>query len=484
MPDTAARLQEELDFARRWTLKPGFERFAPLRQLLANEFADPVVREQQLLQQLQDLLRYAGSKVPFYAGHWGAAGVDASAVGSLSQLERLPMISRHDVVSRFDALCTPGVDLSHPQVYTSRTSGSTGLPVKVVQSVGDLRMFALLSQRQMRWFRFDITGRMARIRLPKHLSRTAGGRSLRDGEALRMPAWTYVGEFFETGDEVHFNLNNSRASQIAWLKAEKPAYLLTFPPLLEELALANDCQPLPGLKGVVAVASMLTDAMRSRIEQSFGVKAHQGYGLNEFGMVGSQCEAGRYHTHTENTLVEIVDDQGHAVAPGETGRLVVTTLINRLMPLIRYDTGDVARAVAGPCRCGRTLPSFGEVLGRFVRYAGTPEGTRPRVNGLLGEVAKMPNELFTNIRQYQFYQTREEDFEIRVKLAGTLPDEFTQRLQDAWERLNAEDPGRKLRIVEVDEIPRTPSGKQLDFMSAFHELDPAFEANKTDSEPD
>ena len=473
---TALRLQAELDFARSWKPLPGMERFAPLAQLLHNEFADPEARVAPLRSQLTDLLRYAEKEVPFYGKHW--AGIGAAAVKRIGQLQRLPLINRHHVVAQFDALRHPAVDPGNPQVYTSRTSGSTGLPVKVLQTINDLRMFALLGQRQTRWFRFDISQRLARIRRPNHLFRRDDGSELQPGEAVRKPRWANVGEFFHTGDEVHMTLENPRATQLAWLKSERPGYLLTFPPLLEQLALANDCQPLPGLKGVVAVASMLTEAMRARVEQAFGVTVQQGYGMNEFGMVASRCEAGRYHVHTENNWVEIVDGEGQTVSPGESGRLVVTTLTNRIMPLIRYDTGDMARACDGPCPCGRTLPSFDDVLGRYVRYAGTPEGTRERVNGLLGTVAKMPNDMFVNIKQYQFFQALDEDFEVRVELAGELHEAFEPQLQAAWARINADDPGRSLRIVPVDEIPRTPSGKQLDFVSAFHGDDPAF-AKKT-----
>ena len=52
------------------------------------------------------------------------------------------------------------------------------------------------------------------------------------------------------------------------------------------------------------------------------------------------------------------------------------------MPLIRYDTGDLAQAVEGPCPCGRTLPSFGEIAGRYRRFAGLPDHTRDRVRVL------------------------------------------------------------------------------------------------------
>jgi phenylacetate-CoA ligase len=63
--------------------------------------------------------------------------------------------------------------------------------------------------------------------------------------------------------------------------------------------------------------------------------------------------------------VEVVDDAGRAVAPGGTGRLLVTHLRNALMPLIRYDTGDLAVAArAQACPCGRATPWVERLVGR------------------------------------------------------------------------------------------------------------------------
>ncbi len=50
--------------------------------------------------------------------------------------------------------------------------------------------------------------------------------------------------------------------------------------------------------------------MRTHIERSFGVPAHQNYGLNEVGLVAARCEAGRYHVHAENCHVEIIGEDG------------------------------------------------------------------------------------------------------------------------------------------------------------------------------
>src|SRR5262245_47593027 len=109
--------------------------------------------------------------------------------------------------------------------------------------------------------------------------------------------------------------------------------------------------------------------MRRHIEATIGAPVEQGYGLNEIGVVATRCSAGRYHVHIDHCHVEILDDDGEPCPPGESGRLIVTGVRNLAMPLIRYDTGDIATSVPGPCSCGLTLPAFGDLVGRYSRIA-------------------------------------------------------------------------------------------------------------------
>ena len=87
-------------------------------------------------------------------------------------------------------------------------------------------------------------------------------------------------------------------------------------------------------------------------------------------MVAVRCAAGRYHQYRALPRA-IAGGDGQPCKPGETGHVLVTGLRNFAMPLIRYDTGDLAsQAASGPCSCGARSPSFGEIAGRYRRFAG------------------------------------------------------------------------------------------------------------------
>lgn len=474
-PATCAR--DELAYLDRWQRRPGGPGDGELRQLVHNEFLEPERYTQVLTRRLRAGMEFSASQVPYWRERFAESGFTPAQLESPADLARLPVLSRAEVRQHHDRLQPAPELLAGQQVLPSTTTGSTGLPVTVQFTAHARRMAPLMWQRLVRWARLDLTQRIAQIRIPKALFRNPDGSMLQDGHSAVAPRWQFVGDYYHTGDEVHFNVSNPRPMQLDWLRRFEPAYLVTFPGLLEELALANDGKPLPFIKALLPISSMLTVAMRARIEQTFRVPFHQIYGLNEVGVVATRCAAGRYHSNIELAWVEIVDAQGQPVPPGAAGRLVVTTLSNQAMPLFRYDTGDIATASAGPCPCGRTLPTFEDILGRHIRFAGTPPETRPRLNGLLAVLSAAPNELFTNIRQYQIHQTLDRDFEIHVAASGPLNPGFEFDLRDKWAQLNQEWGAQELRIVLVDAIPQTPSGKQLDFVSAFHEREREFQRN-------
>jgi phenylacetate-CoA ligase len=188
-------------------------------------------------------------------------------------------------------------------------------------------------------------------------------------------------------------------------------------------------------------------------------------GGTEFGLVAARCEAGRYHVHREHCLVEILDENGRPCAPGQTGHIIVTGLSNHAMPLIRYDTGDLAEAASGNCPCNRTLPSFGEIVGRYGRIAYLPPGTMGPVLALREAIETMPAELMRDFREFQIHQFADRRMELRMITRAPLADSFYERIRRAWAKA-AEAGGPELAMVIVDQIPKS-GGKAEVFTSDF-----------------
>ena len=109
-------------------------------------------------------------------------------------------------------------------------------------------------------------------------------------------------------------------------------------------------------------------ATRARIEQSWGARVIDHYGLTEVGPIGVECwdAPGFMHLNEAEYICEVVDPAtGAARADGEAGELVVTNLGRTASPVIRYRTGDIVVRQSEPCVCGSTWARLkGGILAR------------------------------------------------------------------------------------------------------------------------
>ncbi len=122
------------------------------------------------------------------------------------------------------------------------------------------------------------------------------------------------------------------------------------------------------LHTLVIGAEPHTEEHRRRIEEMFGVKAYNSFGLSEMNGPGVAFECTQQtglHVWEDAYVVEIIDPITlQPVADGEAGELVMTTLDRQAMPLIRYRTRDLTRFLPGPCACGRTHRRIDRISGR------------------------------------------------------------------------------------------------------------------------
>src|SRR5262249_46948497 len=139
------------------------------------------------------------------------------------------------------------------------------------------------------------------------------------------------------------------------------------------------------------------------------------------------------------------------VEPGEVGRLVCTGLVNDVMPLIRYDVGDLGSV--GPlddvCACGRRLPFFTQLEGRSDDVIVTREGRRI---GRLDPVFK--SDLM--LREARIVQESVDELVVGLVVAKGFSSRHTHELLN---RLRDRVGDMRIRLERVDSIPRAANGK-------------------------
>lgn len=406
--------------------------------------AEELARLQSL--QLDAVLRHAFETVPHYREHWQGL-YDPTQPITRGHFSRLPLLTRPLLQSQSHAMLSTRIAPGHGTTGEARTSGSTGMPVRIMKTQFTVTWWKALTLREHLWHRRDFSGTLAAIR-----QGVTPGRADNWGRA--------TAGLVNTGPAVMLGVNTDVNAQLDWLKAQQPDYLLTYPSNLAELArraMARNLR-LPGLRELRTFGELLPEETRALCREAWDLKVADMYSADEAGYVALQCpEHEHYHVQSEDLLVEVLDDDGQACAPGQTGRVVITTLHNFAMPLVRYELGDFAE-VGEPCACGRGLPVLRRIVGRVRNMLVTAAGERfwPAL-GTRGISQIAP------VLQYQLVQKSFTLLEMRLVTAAALTPEQEGKLKKHI--LSQLPAGLEVNLTYVDHIPRSAGGKFEDFMS-------------------
>jgi phenylacetate-CoA ligase len=320
------------------------------------------------------LVRHAHAALPFYRDRL-ACLVSANGQVDLSRWSDVPILRRDEVAARGGEMRVHDLDPEYGEIAEARTSGSTGVALDIATN-GMVYFCAMaLLTRMARRFGMKTARPLATIGRYRYKpippwpeGSISSGWSMSDPDT---PAY-------------QLDLTTPVVQQLEWLARRKAPYLRTQPSAA--LAIADAVTPgegrALGIETVLLNGENVPEGARETIAERLGARAAVMYACQEIGHIASECEAApHYHVAAENALVEIVDDRGRDVRPGERGRVIVTGLYNYVMPFIRYELGDIAVAGMEGCPCGRTLPVIAQVEGRsrnaFVFRDGSRMWPRP-----------------------------------------------------------------------------------------------------------
>ena len=333
---------------------------------------------------LDKVIRDAARYVPFYRKHWNSAGVDFNHFDVARDLQRLPILRKSDLLK-----CPPEERIdsrfANQQVVAEPTSGSTGVP------------FAMPIDKRMH--------RRRRTRFLKALLAVG----YRPGQRLMLISnppypqgakwvrWTYA------------DLRRGEVDVFEVYARTRPQVL--YGPLSSLLILARriteSAIKVPPPKVVVSTAEQLRSVHRDLLGRAFGAGIADFYGMTELGLVAySKPTSDEYRVMKDDLHVELLPAEGTNLE-----RLIVTDLGGGVMPLIRFDTGDLVRR------------DFSLKGGPITLFSGREVDCLRRADG--GWVS--PYEVTValdqvpGIRQYQVAQRRDLTIDLFVTTADANP---------------------------------------------------------------
>ena len=310
--------------------------------------------EELQLKKLQKTVKRAFDKIPYYNKKYSEAEVYPEDIECLKGIEKLPFITKDDLRESYP-FGLFAVDMSKIKELHS-SSGTTGKPVVSGYTEKDLDTWA------------------------ETIARGLSMMGIGEDDILQN---THGYGMFTGGFGVHYGCHKVGAAIIPISTGQTRRQIeimqdfgttgLIFTPSygihMGEVALEDGIDPKElGIKAIGFGAEMWTEEIRKKVEEIFGTKAFNIYGLTELTGpgVGVECEAQNgLHIAEDIYYPEIIDPNTQQVLGADTpGELVLTNLEREGMPVIRFRTKDLTKLTYEKCECGRTHARMSRITGR------------------------------------------------------------------------------------------------------------------------
>jgi len=398
---------------------------------------------------LRKIVRYAYRNVPLYRKRFDEAHLRPESIRGLDDLAKVPFTVKNDLRDNYPLglLAVPA-----NQLYCLHaSSGTTGKPIVVAYTRGDLE----------RWARL--------------MGRTLDTAGVRKGDIVQN---MYGYGLFTGGLGIHYGARAVGATivpassgntrrQLMLMKDLRTAVVTCTPSYMVYLieackAEGYDAKTDFALKIGIFGAEPWSEEARKRIQDAFGLRAHDIFGMSElYGPgVGIECEQQNgLHVWGDEFLTETINpDTGEVVDSGKEGELVFTMLSREAMPLLRYRSRDLSTLYQEECPCGRYHNRIKRIKGRSDDML------------IIGGVNVFPSQVehvLMNIRdlgdQYQIIVSHKELDCLAVKVevpANRLHDaDLMKKIRDdlfAVLSIHVE-----VELVELGTLPRSEVGKAL-----------------------
>lgn len=344
--------------------------------------------------ELQKLMQYLASNSPYYQRIFKEKNIDVSKIQALEDLQQLPLTTKQDLQAHNDDFIC--VNRRAIIDYVT-TSGTMGKPVTFALTNKDLDRLAYNEATSFASAGIDDNDVL--------LLTTTIDRRFMAGLAYFLGARKLGAGIVRVGSGLP-------ALQWDTIQRVSPTALIAVPSFIFKLIEYAEKNGIDYKNSSIKKAICIGESLRNpdfslntlgqKITDLWDIELYSTYASTEMSTAFTECEYSRGgHHHPELILVEILDEKGQAVAEGEAGEVVISTLQMEAMPLLRFKTGDVCQWYQDACSCGRTTLRLGPIIGRkgqMIKYKGTTLYP-PALYDLLNqfeEIKAFVIEVFTN----------------------------------------------------------------------------------------
>lgn len=441
------------------------------------EGSDAIHARQQ--RRLQAIVEFARTHSPYYQKLY------YHLPPQTKQITDLPPVTKRDLMSHFDDWVTDSqirrddmeAFIADPSLMgvpyldryaVWRTSGTRGSPGIFLHDSDALTTYiALVLQRgYLSWMNLQLFWTILRRRWRTAFVFATGGH-------FATNVFEAISHRLRPGASARnsiFSAHMPLADLVQALNEWQPVILASYPSVLAQLAKEQATGGLaihPLL--IVAGGECLKQSVGEQIVAAFQCSLHDSYMASEFMGIAFDCGYGRLHINADWVVLEPVDAHYHPLPPGSPPHTVLlTNLVNRIQPIIRYEMGDSVSVYSDACPCGSPLPSI-RVEGRDDEILAfeTPDGRQVELMPLPLTTVLM---IVPGVQRFQLIQTTPLTLQVRLKADPELDDGQVWKIVE--ERLHAylETHGLPTVKIERSEVLPGPSAVSAKYRHVWSEL--------------
>jgi phenylacetate-CoA ligase len=390
-----------------------------LAWLQANEQLNAAALDALQAAKLADLVAHCYATVPYYRRVMDERGLAPGDITCPSDLHKLPLLTRPLLAAHRAELVSTEADVETLQ--TNYSSGSTGVRAEFLQDL-DFRLW--MRAHQLRTYGWCGNWKLGEPFVLLWGSEIYWSLKQRIERAEnRLVNRREYNTFRLTPELINHFLDE--------LTRFRPALVSTYSNAMHLITRQSEKRGLQirGLRAVQATSEPLPPALRERIQQTLGCEVYDKYGMRETNVVSHESP---FHDgmliQAENVVVEVLDEQANACAPGVPGRIVVTALNNRSMPLLRYETSDISSLLPRSPAAALPFPRMSPVAGRRQDLIVVPGAGHVDSYFFSYLLMRLPE-----IHWFQVVQDREDALLLRIYapagLTGATREEITERIR-------------------------------------------------------
>ncbi len=334
--------------------------FDYMNLLIKSEYTDFQKLTEFRNNRFQHLIQHCYSHVPYYRRYMELHGLQIKDFQTTADICKLPVLDKKQLNSQRELLIACNFNRSHLRI--DRTGGSTGTPI---QFITDRKSYYQVYANAWRFWGY------AGYRPGMKMMLFWGNRSeLMSAKNLKRRIKSYIENIIILNT---YDLSKSLIYEYArQISKQRPAIIrgyagtiYMFTEMCKKYEIEIGFYPT----SIILTSENILTSQKKKIADFFKSEVFNEYGCREFGILAHECNYhDGLHLAEEQFIFEIYNSQLDRYQMEGNGEIIVSSLFNYAMPLLRYRLEDEVTITTKKCVCGRTSGVLTQIDGRIIDY--------------------------------------------------------------------------------------------------------------------